>query len=97
MKKISKPCFSNGTEAEFWLACNCDRCVKASRLINNNGDYTKCRCAVQRDIITQMMGYGNEEINERSYEATQKVICPYKQEHHKPRKKKDNDKSLSLF
>lgn len=86
-KTIERPCFSNGTEYMWWDERNCETCVKASRM-KKDGTNTKCRCAVQNDILKQFFGNGSEEIALRSYEATRKADCPYRQEHHKPRKRK---------
>lgn len=90
-RKTSRPCFSNGSEMEWWLERNCDRCIKYPK------EGTNVRCAVARDIITQYMGYGNEHISQRSWEATHKERCPYIKTKRSKKKKKDNDKSLTLF
>lgn len=50
-----------------------------------------------RDIFTQYMGYGNETISSRSWEATQGNRCPYIKTEWPKRKKRDKDKSLKLF
>lgn len=96
--KTCRPCFSCGREAEWWLETNCDRCVKSSHLkIGTNDEYTKSRCSIYDDIMTQYMGYGNEPIASRSYDATQGRTCPYIRTEWPPTKKRGKkDKSLKL-
>lgn len=90
MKKTNKPLFSNGTEWTMWIGHNCERCVK-----NSSIEAMTFRCSIQRDIIFQAAGV-LEEVNIRSYEATQRNNCPYICTERKKRAKKqvDNDKCL---
>lgn len=92
----TKSCFGSGSEAGDWMAHNCDNCVKASRT-KDGVNYTKGRCIYQEDIFKQWMGSGHDEIRQATYNLTREWDCSKRQEHHKPRVKKDNDKSLSLF
>lgn len=85
--KTSRPCFSSGSEAGWWMDRNCDYCIKASRLKDNGVDYTKSRCKIQDEIFTQWMGRGDELISQRTYDVTQKADCPYRQEHWPKRKR----------
>jgi hypothetical protein len=95
--KTSCPCFSCGSEAAWWTERNCDRCVKSSRLkANSESEYTKSRCKIFDEIFEQWMGYGNEPVSLRTFNATLKADCPFRQEHYKPRKRISNDKSLTL-
>ena len=91
MQKTNRPCFSNGSEAEWWLEHNCERCIKFPK------EGMNFRCAVARDLFEQYMGYGNETISRRSWEATKRKRCPYIKYEWPKHKKKDNDKSLKLF
>lgn len=61
----------------IWTSRNCDRCWKASRL-KDDGDYTVFRCKVDEEITSQLMG--DMEISERTYNITQMLDCPYRQE-----------------
>ena len=54
MKKAKYPPFANGTEYMIWEEHNCDRCIKSSRYNEKKQDYTKIRCAIQRDIFYSM-------------------------------------------
>lgn len=71
MKKIARPCFSNGTEFADWTAANCDRCIKAPKTHLDQHDglewRSKSRCAIYNEIETQLMGYGNEPASRRGY------------------------------
>ena len=86
MKLVNQDPFSNGTEYMIWEEENCAKCVKASRL-KKEGDseewdeYTKLRCAIQRDIFTRMVS--NEPIAQRTIDICSKRYCPYRQEKHK--------------
>ena len=62
-----------------------DRCIKAS-VMKPDGSYTMVRCAVQRDIFARM--YSDRPISQRSYDACQKLMCPYSVAVRKPRIKK---------
>ena len=76
-KHCTKPCFSNGSECGAWMDKNCDNCVKGIRYNAKNDDYTKGRCTIQKDIITQYFGKGNDAIRQKSYDATRHNECPY--------------------
>lgn len=97
VRTTTKPCFSCGSEAGDWLNHNCDNCIKGSRLKKDGFYWTKGRCVYQDDIYTQWFGTGSEEIREATYSLTREWDCKKRQEHHKPRVKKDKDKSLNLF
>ena len=91
MKEKSKyPPFSNGTEFMVWTDRNCDRCVKASHLLEMKagGEYTKFRCSVQKEILL------DEYVSKRTYDICQKRDCPYRQETRKKYPKKDNEVKL---
>lgn len=91
MQKTNRPCFSNGSSAEWWIEHNCECCIKFPK------EGTNFRCAVARDIFKQYMGYGNDTISLRSWEATQGADCPNIKTKWSKKKKKDKDKSLKLF
>ena len=91
MKEKSKyPPFSNGTEFMVWADRNCDRCVKASHLLEMKAgrEYTKFRCSVQKEILL------DEYVSKRTYDICQKRDCPYRQEIRKKYPKKDNEAKL---
>ena len=95
--KTARPCFNCGSEAAWWMERNCDKCIKSSRpKLDNLSEYTRSRCRIFDEIGTQWMGYGNETVSLRTYDATQKVNCPYKKEHYQKQRKKNKDKSLTL-
>lgn len=85
MTKVNKDPFSNGTEFELWNERNCERCVKSSRYTRKQ-EYTKCRCAIQRDIITRMGC--NEPISQRTIDVCRMEDCPYRKEHYSEHKHK---------
>ena len=94
-KMTNKPCFANGSEWDWWMERNCERCKK-----NASGDSLNFHCAIQRDMFTQAMGYGNEEIRQDSYDATQKYYCPRFVEKGTPpkqRAKKEPKGQLTIF
>lgn len=98
LKKVDKDPFSNGTEFADWDSHNCDRCVKASRYRGESAageEYTKGRCAIQRDILSRMMS--NEPIAQRTIEACSHWDCPYRQEHHKKYPKRVDKNQPTLF
>lgn len=98
LKKVDKDPFSNGTEFADWDSHNCERCVKASRYRGESvagEEYTKGRCAIQRDIISRMMS--NEPIAQRTIEACSHWDCPYRQEHHKKYPKRVDTNQPTLF
>lgn len=86
--------FSNGSEFSSWESINCDRCVKSSHIIVRNGreEYTKFRCAVQRDLIRAYWSDG--KVNKRVYDICQQRDCPYRLEKRKKYAKKDNLEKL---
>ena len=96
MKKVSIPCFSNGTEYAMWTERNCDRCYKSPKITRDEKDYTKSRCRIFDELDVQLLGYGNEPVSKRTYKVTQMLDCPYRQEHYPRSKRKDNDKSLTI-
>ena len=86
MRKVDQDPFSNGTEFMRWEDRNCDRCVKSSHL-RKQGDtkyedeYTKIRCAIQRDIFTRMCS--NEPIAVRTIEICASGVCQFRKDHYK--------------
>ena len=96
MKKVSIPCFSNGTEYAVWTERNCDRCYKSPKMKNDGEYYTKSRCRIFDELDVQLLGYGNEPVSERTYNVTHMRKCPYRKEHFPRSKRKDNDKSLTI-
>ena len=94
MKKVNRYPFSNGTEHDMWEERNCERCVKASRYKGEDiggEEYTKCRCAIQRDISTRM--FSNEPISQRTIDVCKMSDCPYRKEHYLPKRKSDKYKN----
>lgn len=97
MKKIDKDPFSNGTEYMIWEERNCAKCFKSSHL-KKQGDskyedeYTKIRCAIQRDIFTRMGC--NEPIAIRTIEICRSGVCPYKKERQKKYERYKNEPKL---
>ena len=94
MKKIDRDPFSNGTEFMMWEEHNCDRCWKSSRLrkagdTKYEDEYTKVRCAIQRDIFIRMCS--NEPIAERTIDICRSGVCPFREE---KRKKYEKNKGL---
>ena len=85
MAKVNEDPFSNGTEFDSWNERNCERCIKASRYTRKQ-EYTKCRCAIQRDIITRMGC--NEPISQRTIDVCRMEDCPYRKEHYPEHKHK---------
>lgn len=97
MKEKSKYApFANGTEFMVWTDRNCDRCVKASHLRETIAweEYTKFRCAVQKEIILAA-AFPDEYVSKRTYEICQKRDCPYRQETRKKYPK--NEEYPKLF
>ena len=105
MKKVDKDPFSNGTEYMMFCEVCCDNCIKHSRL-KREGDtkyedeYTKIRCAIERDIITRM--YSNEPISERTIKVCDDftlkgVKCPYMVTERPKRAKKQPPEQMNLF
>ena len=92
MKKVDRDPFSNGTEHMRWEELNCDRCWKSSRLKDNEKEYTKVKCAIQRDIFTRMMS--NHPISQRTIDICSHADCPYKQEHRQKYEKHKNEPRL---
>jgi len=76
------PLFSNGTEFTLWMERNCARCYKAPHLPRHDGNdyydngatFTKCYCAVHRDIDRQVIG--KMEISRRSADIVANYSCP---------------------
>ena len=100
-KKVDKDPFSNGSEYAYWDDRNCQRCVKASRYTGRENcdgtdEYTRCRCAIQRDIFTRMCG--SEPISQRTIDACKHYDCPYRQEHYKKYPRHKNEPTIpNLF
>ena len=86
MKKVGKDPFSNGTEFMMWNERNCERCIKNSHLKKDLTNYTKIRCAIQRDILTRMGS--DEPIAQRTIDACEKSVCPHIKTEWPKRKKK---------
>lgn len=95
MKTTQKPLFSNGTEYMNWTQRNCAQCVKSRSVRPSkcpqsalDEDTPNYRCSVEREIDWQMIG--NDEVSQRSYDATHKTNCPFKQTEYKryPRRRK---------
>jgi len=94
MKITDKPLFSNGTEFTSWQHRNCDNCVKQSRYNEKNDTYSRFRCTIDRDISMQQVGL--QEVNVKSWEATQLKDCPYIQTERKIGKKRKIKNQLQL-
>lgn len=92
MKKVDKDPFSNGTEHMRWEERNCNRCWKSSRLKDNEKEYTKVKCAIQRDIFTRM--YSNEPISQRTIDVCRMRDCPYRKENRPKYEKHKNEPKL---
>ncbi len=98
MAKVDQDPFSNGESFDWWNEHNCERCVKASRYKGETlaGDeYTKCRCAIQRDIYTRLCC--NDPISQRTIDVCQMDDCPYRKEHYTKRKPKKVTGMQDLF
>ena len=94
MKKTTcRPCFSCGSEAAWWTEKNCERCIKSSRLKADKSGYTQSRCKIFDEIGEQWLGYGNEPVSLRTYDATQRTVCPYLQTKRKQYKRFKEDKN----
>lgn len=93
MKYIDADPFSNGTEYMSWYARNCECCYKSSRL-KKEGDYydeyTKSRCAIERDIFTRMVS-DKSPIAKRTIDICRMQDCPYRKER---QKRYEKDKGL---
>ena len=92
MKNVDRDPFSNGTEYMRWEELNCDMCWKSSHLKDNEKEYTKVKCAIQRDIFTRMMS--NQPISQRTIDICSHADCPYKQEHRPKYEKHKNEPKL---
>lgn len=95
MKKSKYPVFSNGTAFDCWLSRNCDRCIKASKYSERTDEYTKFRCAVQRELLEAYIDDGRA--SQRTYDICQNRDCPYIQTERKvyaKRPKTDNHPNL---
>lgn len=95
MKTTQKPLFSNGTEFTVWTGENCEQCIKSRSFCPSkrpqsafDEDTPNYRCSIEREIDWQMIG--NDEVAQRSYDATHMLNCPYKQTEYKryPRRQK---------
>ena len=95
MAKVNQDPFSNGEEFRNWIERNCDKCYKSPKtIIDDLLVYTKCRCAIYRDINVRM--FSDRPIAQRSIDACQKNDCPYRQEHWKQYKRKHKSKTAGL-
>lgn len=88
MAQERKQPFSCGTDFAVWTDHNCDNCVKASTYNEKTGEYTKFRCAVQKELILAYIGDGL--VSKRSYDICQHWDCPNRQETRKKYPKKDD-------
>jgi len=95
MKLIDRDPFSNGTEYMRWEELNCDHCWKSSRLKDNEKEYTKVKCAVQRDIFTRMMS--NQPISQRTIDICSHADCPYRQEQRPTKRYEKHKNEPKLF
>lgn len=86
MKTTIDPMFSNGTEMMNWQHKNCCHCVKMSTYNEKNGEFTKFRCSIDKDIQAQAAGLS--EVSLRSYQVVQKPICAFIQTERKKTHKK---------
>ena len=79
MKKTNKYAFATGMELMIFLSENCEKCVKYSHFNDKMQEYTKYRCAIQRDIDNQM--WSGSAISERTLKVCNDFImsgtlCP---------------------
>lgn len=99
MKKVDRDPFGSGTEHDLWESNNCDRCWKSSRYKGENcygeDEYTKVRCAIQRDIFTRM--FSSEPIYVRTIRVCRMWNCPYRQEKRPKYVSRKNKDLPSLF
>ena len=98
-KKVNRDPFSNGEDFRWWSARNCDKCIKSPKMvISDLIAYTKCRCAIYRDIELRMCS--DEPIAQRTIDICNKAECPYRQtewKRHKRRKPSNSKGVLNLF
>ncbi len=106
MKKVDKDPFNNGTEHMVFVACNCDKCVKASNWVEKLDRYTNAdennmpnRCSIQRDILYREVT--GKPINQRTIDVcngfTRKgTPCPYLKTERPKRKKSEQKEQLKL-
>ena len=95
MAKVNIDPFSNGTEFDVWNERNCERCVKASRYKGETiagEEYTKCRCAIQRDIFVRMSS--KDPISQKTIDVCRMRDCPYRQEKRPKYEKHKNEPKL---
>lgn len=96
MKRTYPNPFPNGSYFETWNSNNCDKCVKAARIIDElTGRVTKSRCRFQREMVDNWLS--DEPVSKETYDIVQTDECPHKQLHWKqyPRKPKfDNQPKL---
>ena len=95
MKLVDEDPFSNGTEHMRWEELNCDHCWKSSRLKDNEKEYTKVKCAIQRDIFTRMMS--NQPISQRTIDICSHADCPYRQEQRSTKRYEKHKNEPKLF
>lgn len=97
MAKVNQDPFSNGEDHRWWTARNCDRCYKSPKMVLSDLiAYTKCRCAVYRDIEERM--FSDEPITQRTIDICKKNDCPLRKEHWPKHKRRSKTAGLpSLF
>ena len=94
MIKVNRDPFSSGSECDWWMERNCDRCWKASHIKRGSDpdypEWTPYRCAIQREI--DFRRFSTEPIAQRTIDICRKADCPYRQEQ-RPRKKYEKHKN----
>lgn len=97
MEKVNKDPFSNGEDFRWWSSRNCDKCIKSPKMvIDDLVAYTKCRCAIYRDIELRMCS--DEPIAQRTIDICKQNDCPFRKEHWNKHKRKSKTAGLpSLF
>ena len=75
MKRVDAILFSCGSEADWWLYCNCQNCWKGN-LMRSDG-WAKSACGICNDIFIQMIAGAEHMPTERAAEAVKHDKCPY--------------------
>lgn len=96
MKKYDKPLFSCGSECDWWIENNCDKCIKGQKFHEKDQSWGPFYCKVQFDIIGAYLGDG--KASKRVYDICKQAECPLKKTERKkyPKKPKYADQP-SLF
>lgn len=95
MAKVNQDPFSNGEDFRWWSARNCDKCIKSPKMVVRDLiAYTKCRCAIYRDI--ELRTYSYEPIAQRTIDICRKNDCPFRKEHWPVRKHRRKSKTANL-